>query len=687
MKRLLTAILIIAVILSLAACGQGGAQPTPEAPGVAPVSDEGVWTGLGGCFKLEFLDDNDSYRMCRFGEGLAFMSLTEDFRYRVSDGEGKLLFEGSVKGLAPGPDSIWLSAWAGGGQDGDILLRLSRDGTELVRTSLADATRHLASDAAGNAYAVVDSRVCVYAPDGTALGAVDSGEDGYISVLAGGDGRVWLFGADEGAYVAPIDPDNFALGEKYDVPEGAGGLMTGNERGVFLYDSGPALTLWTPQTGEESIILVWSECAVTSADISNIIPDGDGYLCLSSGRLARISPAEPGEVKPRKLLTLCDCGPPSAFGPAVSAFNAASDEYFVEIVYYSGDFDQAALITRLNTELITGVGPDMISFTDISPSVYAAKGALIDLYPFMDEEPDLSREDFWALDAFETGGALYSVAARVYIESRYGFTETVGDRLRWSWEDYFAIEDTLPAGSVMLDYAPGWVFIESSLESYWPYAIDWEAGTCAFDTPEFIRILEAAKRGYDPTAPDENMNLVYESRERFSQGKVILTLSGIMSPEDFATPEKRYGRQVSFIGWPTPDGSCGTVLDPIERVGVNSSTEYPEGCWEFIKHMLLNTRSGFGLPLYRPTLDANVARTLESETVDGVEQEPLMTEEQAKRLYELLDAIELVRDMNTIVRDIVMDEAAAYFAGDRSVEDCAARIQSRVSIYLAEQAG
>ena len=37
--------------------------------------------------------------------------------------------------------------------------------------------------------------------------------------------------------------------------------------------------------------------------------------------------------------------------------------------------------------------------------------------------------------------------------------------------------------------------------------------------------------------------------------------------------------------------------------------------------------------------------------------------------------------------EIVEDEAAAYLAGDRAAPDTAAAIQSRVSLYMAEQAG
>ena len=37
------------------------------------------------------------------------------------------------------------------------------------------------------------------------------------------------------------------------------------------------------------------------------------------------------------------------------------------------------------------------------------------------------------------------------------------------------------------------------------------------------------------------------------------------------------------------------------------------------------------------------------------------------------------------IKAIIQEEAQAYFAGDRTVEECAELIQNRASIYLAEQ--
>ena len=48
-------------------------------------------------------------------------------------------------------------------------------------------------------------------------------------------------------------------------------------------------------------------------------------------------------------------------------------------------------------------------------------------------------------------------------------------------------------------------------------------------------------------------------------------------------------------------------------------------------------------------------------------------------------AVESVFYTDEKVLEIVSDEAAAYFAGDKGLDECAAQIQSRVKLYVNEQ--
>ena len=53
----------------------------------------------------------------------------------------------------------------------------------------------------------------------------------------------------------------------------------------------------------------------------------------------------------------------------------------------------------------------------------------------------------------------------------------------------------------------------------------------------------------------------------------------------------------------------------------------------------------------------------------------------------MVDKIDCVAVRDKEVLDIVMDCSGSFFAGDKTVEETAAVIQSRVKVYLSEQYG
>jgi len=84
-------------------------------------------------------------------------------------------------------------------------------------------------------------------------------------------------------------------------------------------------------------------------------------------------------------------------------------------------------------------------------------------------------------------------------------------------------------------------------------------------------------------------------------------------------------------------------------------------------------------PIYKPLLDKQIKDAQKGDA-------PLMTEAQAEDFYRLVESIGTAAQSDEAVWNIVIAEARSMFAGDKSPEDAARAIQSKVSIYVAEQA-
>ena len=62
-----------------------------------------------------------------------------------------------------------------------------------------------------------------------------------------------------------------------------------------------------------------------------------------------------------------------------------------------------------------------------------------------------------------------------------------------------------------------------------------------------------------------------------------------------------------------------------------------------------------------------------------------MTQEQADKLWEAVTTCDKVWDSDEAIYTIVFEQAQAYYSGQKSAEEVARLIQSKVTIYVNEQ--
>ncbi len=136
-------------------------------------------------------------------------------------------------------------------------------------------------------------------------------------------------------------------------------------------------------------------------------------------------------------------------------------------------------------------------------------------------------------------------------------------------------------------------FLERIGGRYLRGVIDYEHAQCNLDTPEFREILQSALKAgsYDGGySPDKNVP------QRIVDGELICCYVGLSSALEVSFDRYRCGQTLGYVGWPTPDGSCGFDVRLMMPLGVNAATACPEGCWEFLKYLLLRRLRLLPLP-------------------------------------------------------------------------------------------
>ena len=251
----------------------------------------------------------------------------------------------------------------------------------------------------------------------------------------------------------------------------------------------------------------------------------------------------------------------------------------------------------------------------------------------------------------------------------------------WTAADYLEIERGLRSDQQMIYYMSPEEFLEQMGGGYLAKALDLDAGTCDFNNAEFIGILDGALECGRYEALDYAGK---PAARRLEDGELMCCATWLDAPDSVTFDRIRGGKTLAYIGYPTADGSCGSVMRLYGDIGAFAATASPEGCWEFVKYTLKNGADAayYGSPVYAPLMLEQVAQKNEN---GG--QYTTATEEDVQAYINAAQACRVMGYRDESVMDILRDECAPMLRGEVTPEQAAKNIQARVSLYMAEQYG
>lgn len=434
-----------------------------------------------------------------------------------------------------------------------------------------------------------------------------------------------------------------------------------------------------------SLLLTLSACSPEEVDAAPSTGDSDGERVLTIGVFGM-----------------------SNFEIYAGKFRRSAERDFsIKLINYRrGDTSEETAIARLNAELAAGEGPDIIDFdTLMSRDAYAKSGFLRDMSDYFYSEFRL--DDFFILDKLNRGEALYFLPSHFTIATAFGQPSVFGDKSSWTIADYERLSKLPQFAGDPADNRES--FMTKLQESVIPRWVDLEEATCCFDNGEFAEALRFAK-----TLSDDPISLNALPETLVAEGDMLYCETWIDDAYEIREIERTLGGPAAYVGFPTIDGTLGTMLFTYALTGVNVNTKNADLAWEFIRYLLVEDdliydRAWDGIPLLKDavrykiedmldpyagfagkTITVNSDGTFE---VDGVHQDltydptPLITESQAETLYRLIDQAKFVYQYNAAVYNIIKNAAQRYFSDACTLEEAEKEVQQRVSIYLSEQYG
>lgn len=458
---------------------------------------------------------------------------------------------------------------------------------------------------------------------------------------------------------------------------------------ICLYDT-QSIYGFNFDMNEFILISDWNDCDIAGSSIDQLLVLSSDELCILSCVDKKLSIIKRDNNSTEKIFLVLGLYSEdnSWIEKMVSTFNLNNEYYRISILNYR---NVSGGLSQLFTELIAGKGPDIIYLRDLPYESLCDAGALENLYPYIDGDQTLSRDDLYEIfSLLERNGALYSVFAgftisTIVVDDYTGSGWTIDD-----FVDYMTKNDIQLTNDTKEDLLA--LMITFGSHNF----VNYDTNTAMFDNDSFIALLE-----YCNTLPDEVNYSAYNS-DRVS----FITLTDFYDMQYY---ESIYIDPV-YIGYPSSEQGK-PFMSPTLNMGISSSSKFKDVAWSFIRTLLtydyqINTE----LYAFPSNIDAFQENLIEAQTPeyytdeDGIIQESrkggigffneedmvvyefyAATEKQIRSMLDIIENVDTFKSPDEQFVDIVLDDARSYFNGSKTAKEVSEITQSRIQTYISEQ--
>lgn len=536
------------------------------------------------------------------------------------------------------------------------------------------------------------------------------------------DGKVVAvtYNSTGGMEMAWADLDEGTLSESYQVPGLSWEYSFYPAVGYDVYlVSSYDLYGYNLGDSEKTKLMSFVDSDMSSYGISNVIPQSEteflaSYNDVTTGdtMFARFTKVPPSEVVDKQIITLACTSASWDLRRMVVDFNKHNDTYRISLQdydsMYSTNDDYTAGINRLNADIASGRIPDIIMLDERMPvESYINKGLFVDLLPFMDEDEEIDRADLAPniIEAYSVDGKLYRLVPSFRVLTLLAKTSVVGPERGWTIQEVRSLLDSMPENTSFLEDTTRASMLNYCMLMTGDQFVDWEKGQCHFDSQGFMDLLEFINLFPEALEFSDDFGGYYEYGSGTREGRILAMQCTIGDFRNYNYMAKVYfGEAVTMIGFPASDGD-GTVIQPALQMAMSARSTVQDGAWEFLRTFLQeeyqNSDNYYGFPvsitsLERLAEEATHRPFYTDENGEIVEYDEMayfggtevviepMTQAETEELLKQLFSITQIYSQDQNLLEIVEEEAAPYFSGQKNVESVADVIQRRARLYVSE---
>ena len=607
------------------------------------------------------------------------------------------------------------------GENGEVWKALDVTDALSVKQGTVDIITHCCAMKEGGIICFLEnqqqSRLIAISETGELRGEIDLTGANLFDLVAGDGGEVYLLlqKAGEDVKLVKADLDSSEILQTYTGIPTDVIRISGYQGDGLLLVSGQVLYGFSFEGEQIDEILKWDDYSINGESIcfARRTDEKNIYVGLSNGityaELAHLTLIPKSEVKEKEKIVLAALGDNSLVQNRIKKYNRYNDRYIVEYRQMDEGEDYDSALKEFNQLILGEDCPDLLVLSSqLDIEDFAANGVFEDLSPYLEKSRRVKREEFAenVLQAYTRSGKL------LCIPSSFSISEAVVGKQSLAEEGF---------GRDIRDYQeltgryPDSRLFESTncrtdlLQTGWKSFVDFESGKCRFDSRDFLEFLEWVK-----TYPSEIDNTVHPL-ERYQSGEILFRLTPIFGVDGYWINIPVFGEQVSLFPYP---GSDSAFIWSDDTYAITANSRHKEGAWDFIESCIRHRNvseyySGFPVrkDMRKELFDLFMEKRYKTDEAgnilyDEATGEPVeerrgihrfnnvdfsfysMTGEQIDVLEAFLNqplaAREIANNREKEMYRIFYEEVQPYLLGQKSAEDVAKIIQSRLQLYLDE---
>lgn len=483
----------------------------------------------------------------------------------------------------------------------------------------------------------------------------------------------------------------------------------------FYYTDGSMDALYCYDLSEQKDeeVLKFIDWDISENDIPLISYVDDTHITMIGSCIYRLTKVKTSEIVKKQIITLACLYTYGGAKSYITDFNRTNSEYRIQVKTYLNDevdFDEA--ITLFTKDILSNP-PDIISLEALDFARYTGSGVFEDLYPYIEKDEEFKNRNLNKniLKLFETDGKLYALPS-IYTLTGLGSAKSLLGDEPFTLDKYLEIAAANTGKEIFYETSRE-DLLKTLFSCNEDYLIDYKAKSCNFTDGTFEKILNITK-----DYPNEKALMANSQQERvtgehtpplqkISEGNLLFYSMDYMY--DFTGYQEAdfiFDGSFNVTGYPSVEGNKIAINSYGSLYAIGSQSQYKDICWNFIKKVFDNEMEsmssiGFAVdtdvfetrlkqmaePYMKEDANGNMVEVPQRSMQGNVEMEFYApSEEMVAGLRVLIDSVNTLLPIYTAgdIYKILLEEAAPFYAGDKTAEEVCKVIQSRVNILINE---